>query len=237
MEAARTLASGERPRIAVGRIIDKSRDQNSLAYQLKLLGLEDTVSPADVTAGIRDLLTTALFDSDRFIVLERELLDEILTELAFAGSGPTPLPQGQLEGAELLLLGAVTAFNAGQSGGVAFPIPVPLNDQGDFGIIDVELRRSYVAMDLRLLDVRTGRVVFSVAVEGTAHKFGAGLAGILSLEHGHIPLPVLLGAFANTPVEAAIGKMVDRAVETLVVGMDGKPLDDIPAEAPLPTLP
>lgn len=211
---------GPKPRIAVGRILDKSGDgEHSLTHQLGLmLGDERKLEPGAVTGGIRDLLTTALFNSGQFIVLERELLDDILSEQSFSRSqqeGVDPVQLGQLEGVELLLVGALTSFDAGQSGGLAFPIPFPVGDNGDIGILDVEIRSSYVAMELRILDVRTGRVVSALGVEGKARKFGAGLAGIMGGRHGHVRLPVLLSVFKNTPMEEAIGKMVDSAVEAL----------------------
>ena len=221
IEAQMEPFDGPKPRIAVGRILDKSGDgENSMAHQIGLmLGDDSDTKPGTVTGGIRDLLTTALFNSGQFIVLERELLDEVLAEQTFShdnrGQGLSDAQLGQLEGVELLLVGAVTSFNTGQSGGLAFPIPFRIGDNGDIGVLDVEIRSSHIAMDLRVLDVRTGRVVSALSVEGKARKFGAGLAGILGSRHGYVRLPVLLSVFENTPMEEAIGKMVDSAIKAL----------------------
>jgi curli biogenesis system outer membrane secretion channel CsgG len=127
--------------------------------------------------------------------------------------------QQQLEGAQYLLLGAITAFDMGESGGVAFPVPVPLNDQGDIGVLDVEMRTAYLAMDLRMVEVATGRVVATTAVEGRARKFGMAMAGIYGVHGGHIHLPGLLSIFNNTPMETATLKMVDAAAQDLVLKM------------------
>ena len=84
-------------------------------------------------------------------------------------------------------------------------------------VLDVEIRKSHVAMDLRVIDVRTGRIVSTVAVEGSARKFGAGLSGFARTRHGGmVRIPTLLRGFANTPVEKAISEMVDAAVTHIV---------------------
>jgi len=227
-EAQAEAYNGPKARIAVGRIIDKTGGadkKTSISYQLGVLRRQsssyDSVDTGNITGGMRDLLTTALFQSNRFIVLERDALSDALTEQEFSASGQvgeaSRIPAGQVEGAELLVVGALTAFDSGAAGGVAFPVPIPLNRGRDAAILDLEFRKAYVAMDLRVIDVRTGRIVSTVAVEGTARKFGAGVSGIVGTRYGGaVRLPVLLRGFANTPVEKAISDMVDAAVTHVV---------------------
>jgi len=173
-----------------------------------------------VLSGIRDMLTTALFQSNRYIVLERATLSDALVEQEFSASGKvgeaSRIPMGQIEGAELLVVGALTAFNPGIAGGVGFPIPIPLNNRGDMAILDVQFRKGYAAMDLRVIDTRTARIVASVAVEGSTYKFGAAVSGIASTRSGSVRLPVILRGFTNTPAERAISEMVDAAVVNIV---------------------
>ncbi|MEW6648111.1 MAG: CsgG/HfaB family protein [Pseudomonadota bacterium] len=213
---------GPKARIAVGRIIDRSSGKNSLPAQLGLLlGNDQQLSADDFLGGIRDLLTTAIFQSGRYIVLEREHLKDVMTEQEFATSrragDTTPLPLDQLEGVDLLLVGALTGFDAGESGGIAFPIPIPLgNDHRNWGVVDLEIRTASATLDLHVIDVATGRVVAAIAVEGTARKFGAAWAGVFSPRHGYLRLPGLLSVFENTPVERALGDMVDEAATALV---------------------
>ena len=88
--------------------------------------------------GMADMLTTALVNSGRYIVLERESLDTVLTEQDLGASGrirsDTAAAIGEIEGAELLIVAAVTEFD-GNSGGtsgsiggandsVRIPIPI-----------------------------------------------------------------------------------------------------------------
>jgi len=225
-EAQAEKYDGPKARITVGRIIDKSgTGKQSLTYQLGLLARRDSsVPPPDangVLSGIRDMVTTALFQSNRYIVLEREAISDVLLEQEFSSSGrvgaASRIPAGQIEGAELLVIGAITGFDAAAAGGGGFPIPIPLNRGRDMMILDVEVKKAFVSMDLRVIDTRTGRVVSTVAVEGSARKFGAGVSGFAQTRHGGvIRIPTVLRGFANTPVEKAISEMVDAAVTQIV---------------------
>jgi len=224
-EAQAEKYDGPKARITVGKIIDKSgTSKQSLTYQLGLLvRISSGAPPPDANAvlgGIRDMLTTALFQSNRYIVLERESISDVLLEQEFSASGrvgeASRIPVGQIEGAELLVIGAITGFDAAVAGGVGFPIPIPLNKRGDMAIMDVQYRKGYVSMDLRVIDTRTARIVASVAVEGSSYKFGAAVSGITSTSSGSVHLPVILRGFTNTPAERAISEMVDAAVANIV---------------------
>jgi curli biogenesis system outer membrane secretion channel CsgG len=226
-QAQSEAANGPKARITVGNIIDKSSDagKRSLGRQLGILnrnaGNGNAPDVTSVTSGIRDMLTTALFNSNRFIVLERENIKDVLVEQDFAASGSvgdsTSIPLGGLEGAELLVVGAITGFDAGIGGG-AFPVPIPIGRNGDFATLNLAYKRGFVSMDLRVIDVKTGRVVSTVAVEGNAGKFGAAMSGYArsGRSGNYIRLPVVLSGFANTPVEKAINRMVDAAVDFIV---------------------
>jgi curli biogenesis system outer membrane secretion channel CsgG len=217
---------GPKARIAVGSIIDKSAGagDHSLTHQLELLNRGKAITPVpsatSVTSGIRDLLTTALFNSNRYIVLERENIKDVLVEQDFAATGrvgdESHIPMGEIEGVELLLVGAITGFDAGVSGG-AVPIPIPINHKGDMVTVDLSFKRAFISMDLRIIDVKTSRVVATVAVEGSTTKFGAALSGYLRniSSGGYVRLPGVLTGFQNTPVEQAISKMVQAAVNDL----------------------
>ena len=227
-EAQAEKYDGPKARITVGAIVDKTGDadkKGSLRYQLGVLrrrsSSPESFQSENVVGGIRDLVTTALFQSNRFIVLERDTISDALVEQEFSASGKvgetSRIPIGQVEGAELLVVGALTGFDAAAAGGGGFPIPIPINRGRDVMILDVEIRKSHVTMDLRVIDVRTGRIVSTVAVEGSARKFGAGLSGFARTRHGGmVRIPTVLRGFANTPVEKAISEMVDAAVTHVV---------------------
>lgn len=213
---------GGRYRIAVAAIVDKTDPKEEKSFE-RQLGEMNAAQPADerltreaILGGIRDMLVTDLFVQDRFIVLERAGLDSVIAEQEFAASAragdTTRIPPRQLEGAELIVLGAVTAFDAGISGG-ALPIPVPLGDRGDFGVMRLAFKRGYVAMDLRVIDARTGRVLSSVGVNGRNSRFGMDF-DVYSIGRNHnVKLPGVLTYFQNTPVEKALQELVTAAVD------------------------
>ena len=215
-------ALGGRYRVAVAAIVDKTDPKEDKSFE-RQLGRMNADRPAEeqltreaILGGIRDMLVTDLFVQDRFIVLERADLDSIVTEQEFSASAragdATRVPAKQLEGAELIVLGAVTAFDAGISGG-ALPIPVPLSKDGDFGIMHLRFKRGYVAMDLRVIDARTGRVLSSVGVNGRNSRFGMDF-DVYSLGRNHsVHLPKVLTYFQNTPVEKALQELVTAAVD------------------------
>lgn len=244
-QAQGEAANGPKYRIAVGGIIDKTdaSADKSVVKQLGLLNAgrpaDQQMTPAALTQGVRDMLVTELFNSGQFIVLERDALNEVTLEQEFSASAragdATRIPQGQLEGAELLVVGAITAFDAGAgSDGFALPIPVPLgtNYRNGAAVFNLSFKRGYVAMDLRIIDVATGRVVNATAVEGKNTKYGLNLQGLAGGSIGYIPLPKgLVGFFQNTPVQEALQKMVTAAIGTIAAQ---RPSKAVPEAAPVP---
>lgn len=165
----------------------------------------------EIGTGIADMLTTALFNSGRFIVLERgEGLEAIEKEynLGTVRNRPTR----NLEGADILVVGAITAFEpkAGGigAGGIVIPRGIPF-----IGGIKFGKDEAYIAADIRLIDTRTGRIINATRVEGQASKWnvgglGGGLAGSVALGGG-------LSVYKNTPMEKAIRVMIDNAVKEI----------------------
>ena len=146
--------------------------------------------------GMSDMLTNALFNTGKFIVLERERLDEVMDEQDLANSDrfrkETAAPKGELEGAELLVRGSVIQFESKCRGGSA---------------ILVSGNVACMAINLRILDAKTGRVVNATTVEGTSAD---NRVGILFTGGS---LPIGLGAYSNTPMEAAIRNCIEAAVQ------------------------
>lgn len=215
-------ANGGKYRVIVAAVIDKTdiTSDHSLRHQIDVVNAARTdggaLSAVSVTHGVHDMLITDLFQQGRFIVLERAALDEVVAEQEFSESArageATRIPKAQLEGADLIVLCAITAFDAGVGGG-ALPIPVPLGDHGDFGVMRLRFKRGYVAMDLRVVDARSGRVLSSVAVEGRNRRFGFDFDVHLRNGYTRVDLPSALTYFQNTPVEQALQEMVTAAVD------------------------
>lgn len=217
IEAARSADAQARPRVAVAAIIDRTGDKESLADALDVanrrLPANALLTPQDLLSGVRDMLTTELFVADKFTVLERAALEDVLAEQAFLveTGAAVELPPATLEGADLIVVGAITALDPGVDGG-ALPIPIPFGRDNGFGILNVRAARGYIAMDLRVIDARTARVLNATSVEGRNWRFGVDFAGFFAVGHDVIKIPGILRAFGNTPMEAALQQMVTAAV-------------------------
>ncbi|HOL68047.1 MAG TPA: CsgG/HfaB family protein, partial [bacterium] len=80
--------------------------------------------------------------------------------------------------------------------------------------VAIKKEEAYIQATLRLIDVRTRRVINSTTVEGKASKAKLGLAA------GGVAGPVILGGgfekYKNTPTAQAVGIMVENAVKEVV---------------------
>jgi len=180
---AQGVGSQDRHRIAVSRFENK------------------TLFP--ISDGMTDMLTSALFQTGRFIVLERQNLDVVMQEQDLSRSGAvkkdTVVPAGELEGAEFLVIGAITEFQPDTRG-----VNTPVGG----------IKQSHVGMDLRIVDSKTGRVVSTVTVQGQATDTNIGV-GLLKWVGG-LPMVVSLNAWNNTPMDKAIRLCLDKAVDYIV---------------------
>lgn len=191
-EVQSELYDGPKARIAVARFTDKTGQ----GWYSGAIG-----------EGMADQLATALFQSNRFILLERQTLNDVLFEQDLASGGrvsqQTAAPTGQIEGAELLVTGAVTEFQGNTSGGGGFM-------GGILGAVSAGFSKTHMAIDVRIIDTKTSRIVAATSVEGEATDvdMGAALVGYTGggLSGG-------LGVWKNTPIEKALRITINKAVE------------------------
>jgi len=195
--------NGPKARIAVARFDNKSADS------------QNWYSP-QIGDGMADMLTTALVNSGRYIVLERQNLDTVLDEQDLGASGrirqDTAAAVGEIEGAELLIVAAVTEFD-GNSGGTRGRI-----GGGDVGRVLGALtggsRSAHMAIDLRVVDSRTSRILAATSVEGEARDFNIG--GALAGYTGSVGLGGSLSSWENTPREKALRQVIGAAVDYVI---------------------
>ena len=195
-EARRAAYNGPKARIAIADFEDKT--SSSGLYR------------AEFGRGLADMLSTSLFQSNHFIVLDRQDLGSVLAEQDFAASGRVDprasIQRGGMEGAELLVQAAVTGFEpdaGGLSGGLGGLLGKGL------GGLTGSAKKARVAMDLKVIETKTGRIVAATSVAGEAKSFGLGVAGAGSSMGGG------LGMYAKSPMEAALRNMIQTAVEFL----------------------
>lgn len=215
------------PRVAVGHISD-------------LTGAEDYLSGRRLTQGATLMAITAASQSGMRLV-ERFDMGVVQVELDYAQNGllrdaPDVLrrvQRGQMEGADLYLVGGITEFNPNirSTGTNAFA-----NTTGETGgalafggseyIVDV-------GIDLRLIDVRSTEVlsVRSLRKQIRGREVEAGIYAFLD---GTV-LDIGGGERALEPVQTAVRSMIDRAVfEFMAMLYDlesGSCIDGRPARA------
>ncbi len=152
--------------------------------------------------GMADALISSLVMSNRFEVLESSNNIGILQdELSITGESDS------FAGADIAIIAAVTAFepDASAIGGGVGSISLPL-----VGGVAAGKKDAYVAIDLRLVDIRTRRIVSVSKVEGLASRFGGALFG------GGILGGVAIAGYQNTPMEKAIADLIDNSVLDII---------------------
>ncbi|MFQ6038744.1 MAG: CsgG/HfaB family protein [Candidatus Aminicenantales bacterium] len=203
-EAQAERYDGPKARIAVGEFKDKTAKGGWTGGWMGMFG----VTWKQVGDGMRDMLTTALFNTNRYIVLEREQLEEVLKEQDLGASGRvkkgTEAPVGEIYGAELLITAAVTEFEGSAKGIGGGTRVLGVNVGGG-------IKKGHVAIDIRIIDTKTSQIVAATSVEGDSTSFGLG--GYTRIGG---TLPVALGGFSKTPVEKAIRVCIQKAVEYIV---------------------
>ncbi len=195
--------NGPKARIAVARFDNKTADSYNW------------YSPA-IGDGMADMLTTALVNSGRYIVLERENLDSVLGEQDLGASGrvrqDTAAAVGEIEGAELLVVAAVTEFDA-NTGGTQGSVGGGRWGRA-LGAIAGGTRSAHMAIDLRVVDATTSRILAATSVEGEARDFNMG--GALGGWTGSVGLGGALSTWKNTPREKALRQVIDGAVDYVI---------------------
>jgi len=169
----------------------------------------------EIGSGLREMLVTALVNSNRFSVLERQQLGALMQEQELGASGVAQqgaggAQRGKIKTADLIVTAAVTEFEPAASGGSA-----GIGGGGGVasgvlgGLLGAAMNKSHMAMDIRIVDASTSEVLASTRVQGQASDvaggFMAGFMGSWALGGG-------LGAYANTPMEKAVRICIIEAV-------------------------
>lgn len=127
--------------------------------------------PDAMAAGISDFFARLLFKADDIMLVERERLQDIASELKLGMSGlvdPKSAAQiGKIAGAEYMLLGSITNLGHAQSGG-AIPLP--------WVSLSTSQEKVKADLDIRVVDVETGEIVCAEAASGYASKSSTGVA-------------------------------------------------------------
>lgn len=167
----------------------------------------------EIGSGLREMLVTAMINSNRFRVVERQALNAVMQEqeLSVSGAAQPGGPQrGKIKTADLIITAAVTEFEPQASGGRA-----GIGGGGGIGsgilggLLGAALNKAHMALDIRIVDTSTSEVLAATRVQGQASDIAGGIMGGF---FGSWGLGAGLSAYANTPMEKAIRVCIIEAV-------------------------
>ncbi len=167
----------------------------------------------DIGGGLASMLTTALVESNRFIVSERANINQILSEqelkaqgVANAETGPA---LGKLTGVQFLIYGTVTEFGTDDKGG-GFSLGGGMGHGGFSnmfgGAVSRQSASGAVAMDIRIVDTTTGVVIDTYRVKEKIKSSGWDVSG------GYQGMSLGSNRFNKTPLGETSRKVITKIV-------------------------
>jgi len=164
--------------------------------------------------GFAEMLTTELMNTGRFIVVERQALQDIVGEQELGQTGlvkqESAAKVGELLGAQIIVRGVVSEFSLAESGG-----------GGGIGIAGFRLggksSNAHVGVDIRLIDTTTGQVLYSHNAAGHASSSSVGV----SVSRGIVDFGA--EGFNNTPLGQATREAISDCVNFIISKMESMP--------------
>jgi len=200
----RQLQQSPKPRFTIPVSVYAFRDQTG---QYKQTENSSSFSTA-VTQGGTAMLTQILLGSGWFVPLEREGLQNLLTERKIHSNNKQNKELPSLAEARLLLEGGIVAYETNlNSGGVGAEY---------FGIGLSELyREDRITLYLRAVDVHTGKVLLSVSSSKKvfSQQLRTGLFRYVSLNR---LAEMEAGYSSNEPVQYCVQQALEIAVQALI---------------------
>lgn len=160
---------------------------------------QETASRAAIPLGsLEGLVTSGLFNTQRFELIERKQIDTVLAELKFNTTelvaGPSASKIGRLLGAQYMLFVEVAEWT---------------DNRNLMATIGFAKTNAQVAVTFRLLEVATGRIDYAETFRGEAGSWG-------------LTLP-FWGQQSNSPIHYALSVCVAKASYDLANSLKDKP--------------
>ena len=171
----------------------------------------------DIGENLTIMLESALYDSGRFVVVEREKLKDVIAEQDLAASGRTAKAKkvaqtGKIRPAKYLAGGAVTEVEESQSGtggGLSF---------AGFSVGGSKAE-AQVTVIVKLIDTTTGEILAKERVVGKAGRTG------LDVGMNKFGVGADLGGFKKTPMGQAAQDCINQAVAFIAKQMEEYPFE------------
>lgn len=138
------------------------------------VGVVDFVNKTSYGAGrlgtsASDILTTELFKTGAFIIIERAQLDQVLKEQGLGQSGvvnpETAAQAGKILGLNAIVTGSVSQFGVSTGG-------------SDFGVYKQKVQTAKCVVDVRVVDVTTGQLLFAESGRGEFERKAQEILGM-----------------------------------------------------------
>lgn len=161
----------------------------------------------DLGEGMAEMLATALVETGKFKVLERQQIHDVLGEQDLGASGrvdpATAAKIGKVLGARYLIYGTVNEFEYSKGG-----------EGGAVRIGGIRLgaseARAHIGMDVRIVDAVTSEILFSTRSVANANRAG------FSVGYSGADFGADLGTFKKTPLGDATRKAIEDTVAKIV---------------------
>ena len=161
----------------------------------------------DLGEGMAEMLATALVETGKFRVLERQQIHDVLGEQDLGASGrvdaATAAKIGKVLGARYLIYGTVNEFEYSKGG-----------EGGAVRIGGIRLgaseARAHIGMDVRIVDAVTSEILFSTRSVANANRSGFRV-GYSGADFG-----ADLATFQKTPLGDATRKAIEDTVTKIV---------------------
>lgn len=191
--------------------MDLANARDSIAVWLR--NYTGTMTVEDVGLKLNTMMTTALVETGRFVVLERQDIGDIKNEMAVTeqlGNEQTKVKPGNVLGAQMLVRCAVTEFTSNSKsagGGVRIG---NLNLGGGQKV-------ARLALDVKFFDPSTSEVLYVAKAEGDSKSSSAGI-GVTS---NHVD--AAFGGSSDEPIERATRTAINKAVEQIIAKLEKMP--------------
>lgn len=212
----KAAATGEPVRYLVGEIPAIPGPKRVVAVgKFEALGsFASSFGSWDLGGGLAAMLISALAESERFILVERAALDQVVAEKglakAQAEAAGTATSTGTVTGAQFLLLGAITKFGSSDKGS-GFSIGIGNLPGGMQGGLGPQFTKGRVTMAVRVIDTTTGQIKRNIAV---AEKVTATTVDVTVSKEG---LSLGTTSFNKTPLGEACRRALTKIVTALAV--------------------
>ncbi len=172
---------------------------------------------SSLSQNFRMMLESALFATNRFVIVEREKLDTVMKEQDLQTSGRAAkaadvAQTGKLRSARYLATGTIVEASSDTSG-----------DGGGLTIKGIHIggssAKSQIVIVVKLVDTTSGQIVAEERIRGEAGKTS------LNLGYSGGNVGGGLSSFAKTPVGEAAQDCINQAVKFIAEKMEGTPIE------------